>query len=49
MRNERRDLAWYYGEEIGGRLWWALARQLANRKTQLGMDEDTLALEDVQV
>lgn len=49
MRNERRDLAWYYGEEIGGRLWRALARQLANRKTQLGVDEDTLALEDVQV
>lgn len=49
MRNERRDLAWYYGEEIGGRLWRALARQLANRKTQLGVDEDALALEDVQV
>lgn len=49
MREERRDLAWYYGEEIGGRLWRALARQLANRKTQLGVDEDTLALEDVQV
>lgn len=49
MRNERRDLAWYYGEEIGGRLWRALARQLANRKTQLGADEDALALEDVQV
>lgn len=49
MRNERRDLAWYYGEEIGGRLWRALARQLVNRKTQLGVDEDTLALEDVQV
>ena len=49
MRNERRDLAWYYGEEISGRLWRALARQLANRKTQLGVDEDTLALEDVQV
>lgn len=45
MRNERRDLAWYYGEEIGGRLW----RALANRKTQLGVDEDALALEDVQV
>lgn len=49
MREERRDLAWYYGEEIGGRLWRALARQLANRKTQLGVDEDALALEDVQV
>lgn len=49
MREERRNLAWYYGEEIGGRLWRALARQLANRKTQLGVDEDTLALEDVQV
>lgn len=49
MRNERRDLAWYYGEEIGGRLWQALVTQLANRKTQLGVDEDTLALEDVQV
>lgn len=49
MRNERRDLAWYYGEEIGGRLWRTLARQLANRKTQLGVDEDALALEDVQV
>lgn len=49
MREERRDLAWYYGKEIGGRLWRALARQLANRKTQLGVDEDTLALEDVQV
>lgn len=49
MREERRDLAWYYGEEMGGRLWRALARQLANRKTQLGVDEDTLALEDVQV
>lgn len=49
MRNERRDLAWYYGEEMGGRLWRALARQLANRKTQLGVDEDALALEDVQV
>lgn len=49
MREERRDLAWYYGEEIGGRLWRALARQLANRKTQLGVDEDTLALENVQV
>lgn len=49
MREERRDLAWYYGEEIGGRLWRTLARQLANRKTQLGVDEDTLALEDVQV
>lgn len=49
MRNERRDLAWYYGEEIGGRLWRALVTQLANRKTQLGVDEDALALEDVQV
>lgn len=49
MREERRDLAWYYGEEIGGRLWRALVTQLANRKTQLGVDEDTLALEDVQV
>ena len=49
MRNERRNLAWYYGEEIGGRLWRALVTQLANRKTQLGVDEDTLALEDVQV
>lgn len=49
MREEPRDLAWYYGEEIGGRLWRALARQLANRKTQLGVDEDALALEDVQV
>lgn len=49
MREERRDLAWYYGEEIGGRLWRALVTQLANRKTQLGVDEDALALEDVQV
>lgn len=49
MRNERRNLAWYYGEEIGGRLWRALVTQLANRKTQLGADEDALALEDVQV
>lgn len=49
MREERRNLAWYYGEEIGGRLWRALVTQLANRKTQLGVDEDALALEDVQV
>lgn len=49
MREERRDLAWYYGEEIGGRLWRALVTQLANRKTQLGVDEDALALENVQV
>lgn len=49
MRNERRDLAWYYGEEMGERLWRALTRQLANRKTQLGVDEDALALENVRV
>lgn len=49
MREERRDLAWYYGEEIGEWLWRALTRQLGYRKTQLGVDEDTLELEDVRV
>lgn len=49
MREERRDLAWYYGEEIGEWLWRALTRQLGYRKTQLGVDEDALELEDVRV